>query len=249
MAVRRLPDACPPGPSPSPVASSVVLDLLTALPTTSPVRLARAAAFGAVATGLADLAHRMAGHEASIAVTGVGCVTAAWLVWPSTERSLSALRLLVTTVTLQWVLHAAFVLAEPTGHTHAEAGGAGPTGGGSTVVVSLAELIPGGRDVRMFATHMGAAGALALWLALGERLVFQVADLGVGGIANAAASVAERMRRAVALLAASTRRRHSGHGAGRLQGPRWPSRRRHRDRLFEHALARRGPPRQAAVSA
>lgn len=213
----------------------VAVASINALPTTPPVRLIRAATFGALTAGLADGAHRMVGHETPPAVTVLGWLGVAWLVWPMTTRALSARRLVVTTVTLQWVMHAAFVLAAalPTGPMHGmqlrEGAGA------------LVDLLPGGNDPVMFAGHMGAAVLLAWWMAAGERLAFRAIEVGVHAALGLALRAVAQVRRVTALLAAAAA---TGDARERSSSRRWVERAggRCRLRLVEHAVIRRGPP-------
>lgn len=216
------------------------VSVVTGLPTTTEVRVLRAAAFGGVAAGLADAAHRLAGHEPSPVVSLVGCLAAAWLVWPRTARSLSARRLVLTTVVLQWVLHAAFVLTGPSGHAHsAHSAHIAHMG----VTAALAEMVPGASDPRMLAAHMTAAAVLALWVAVGERLVFRIAGLGLRRAVIAAACLVERVRAAGTVLAAVAAHVRDRRCTGICQRrAEWLRRERFRDALVEHTVVRRGPP-------
>ncbi|MGW5263711.1 MFS transporter [Microbispora sp. NPDC004025] len=134
------------------------------MPVTSPLRLARAAAFSAVCLGLGVLAHLFSGGEVAPAALALGlpAVFAAALPLSGGERTLRTILPLLAA--LQAALHVMFALSSPsiadvaTGHVLA-----------GHVAIGHAHAGPG---VGMLIAHGWAVVLTSLWLARGEAALW-----------------------------------------------------------------------------
>ncbi|WP_182907324.1 MFS transporter [Microbispora sp. H13382] len=129
------------------------------MPLTSPLRLARAAAFTAVCLGLGVLAHLFSGGEVTPGALALGlpAVFAAALPLSGGERTLRAILPLLAA--LQAALHVLFALSSP-----------------STVDVATGHLLAGhahaGPGLGMLIAHGWAVVLTSLWLARGEAALW-----------------------------------------------------------------------------
>ncbi|MFG1749735.1 MFS transporter [Streptosporangium sandarakinum] len=130
------------------------------VPATALFRLARSAAFAAVALGLSVGAHAFAGGTVTVrgAAAGLALAFAAALPATGRERGLGMILPLLTGV--QATLHLMFAATAPVAAVDSMAGMAGHSG-----------LVPG---LAMLVTHGWAIGLTALWLARGEALLWAV---------------------------------------------------------------------------
>ncbi|MEU8175466.1 MFS transporter [Microbispora hainanensis] len=136
------------------------------MPVTSPLRLARAAAFTAVCLGLGVLAHLFNGGTVAPGALALGlpAVFAAALPLSGGERTLRAILPLLAA--LQVVLHALFALSAPMSSTaHVLSGHvlAGPAMAGHTHA---------GPGIGMLLGHGWAVVLTAVWLARGEAALW-----------------------------------------------------------------------------
>ncbi|WP_322780031.1 hypothetical protein [Frankia sp. Cas4] len=200
-------------------------------------RGARAATVAALALGLAVAGHRAAcGRLPSVPVMGLGAMVTARVCWGSAQGRMSAWRLSALVVGVQAGLHLAFAVTEPTAMANGLAGGASIditdlTHSGDMALQSAApgvDLLPGGPAMAL--AHLLAALVLALWLAVGERLLWRAAR----GTAAVARRVAGRLlRHRIGFVRPCVVRP--------VQPVRW-LRRAPRLVLLFHVVIRRGPP-------
>ncbi|MEV4300777.1 MFS transporter [Microbispora rosea] len=139
------------------------------MPVTSPLRLARAAAFTAVCLGLGVVAHLFSGGAVAPGALALGlpAVFAAALPLSGGERTLRAILPLLTA--LQVVLHVLFALSSPSSPSavHLVSGHAMP--GHAMVGHVMVGHMPG---LGMLLGHGWAVVLTALWLARGEAALW-----------------------------------------------------------------------------
>ncbi|MGV9328754.1 MFS transporter [Streptosporangium sandarakinum] len=189
------------------------------VPATALFRLARSAAFAAVALGLSAGAHAFAGGTVTArgAAAGLALAFAAALPATGRERGLGMILPLLTGV--QAALHLLFAATapaapDPVAAVDSMAGMAGHSG-----------LVPG---LAMLITHGWAIGLTALWLARGEALLWAVLR-----------RLGARFTPVLAGEPSPVPRKPSGT-------PRRDGRGVPRRSPLRHAVSRRGPPAPAA---
>lgn len=130
------------------------------MPAALPFRLARAAVFAVVCTGLGVLAHVFGGGAVSAPVAGAGLVLAFSAAFTASGRERGFCAVLALLAGLQLLLHLLFTFAHAAGPldpVHV-AGGHGHSG-----------LVPG---LGMLVMHGWAVALTAVWLARGEGLLW-----------------------------------------------------------------------------